>query len=240
MSRQRCKTTKGCHTGMPVAWWSALLLLLLGAASASAGEISGHVQLVTPTGKSIQERARILVHYTPDGASPQLEVPREPFELTMARKQFQPSSMIVPVGSTVRFPNEDTILHNVFSVSGRNKFDLGLYRRGAGKETTFEHPGVVRVYCNVHHSMVAHVVVVDTPFYGKTDPQGNFKLQGLPEGKGTLTLWFERSDPWRQEVTVTSATKLDVDLVVTKSKLPPHRNKFNQPYKRRSRGRAYN
>lgn len=219
---------------------TAALMLFAGSTSASAGEISGHVQLVTPTGKPIKERARVLVYYTPEGTAPRLEVPEEPFELTMVRKQFQPTSLIVPVGSTVRFPNEDTILHNVFSVSGRNKFDLGLYRRGDGKEATFEYPGVVRVYCNVHHSMVAHLLVVDTPYYGATDAQGNYRLQGIPEGKGTLTLWFERSGLWKQAIEVTSPTTLDVDLTVTKSKLPPHRNKFNQPYKRRSRGRAYN
>lgn len=70
---------------------------------------------------------------------------------------------MVPAGSTVRFPNQDSILHNVFSVSRANRFDLGLYRRGEGKSATFRQPGVVRVFCNVHHSMVAYVVVVETP-----------------------------------------------------------------------------
>lgn len=217
----------------------AALALLLPTERVEAAELQGTVRLVKPDGKPAKELHRILVYYTPSGGAERRPPPAKPFELKMSRKQFEPSSLIIPRGSTVRFPNDDTILHNVFSVSGRNRFDLGLYRRGAGKEATFDYPGVVRVFCNVHHSMVAHVVVVDTPHYTVTEADGSFRLTDLPAGEGELTLWFERSDPWNRKVTVPQQKALSVELEVTKSKVPEHTNKFNKPYKRRSRGRAY-
>lgn len=220
--------------------FSAVIATCLLTGPASAAEITGKVRLVTPKGKLAKEKNRVLVYYTPVGGSPNLRPPSEPFELFMARKQFQPSSMIVPMGSTVRFPNDDTILHNVFSPSGRNRFDLGLYRQGTGKEATFKYPGVVRVFCNVHHSMVAHVVVVNTPYYAVTDSQGNFRIEDVPEGPGTLTLWYERSDASNQDITLPLARPFETDLVISKGKVPQHQNKFNQPYKRRRRGKAYN
>ena len=226
----------------PLASVASLLLLgflAAGAQAVLAAEIRGTVRLVKPNGDPAKELHRVLVYYTPRSGVGRPAPPTEPFELKMSRKEFEPSSMIIPMGSTVRFPNEDTILHNVFSVSGRNRFDLGLYRQGAGKEATFDYPGVVRVFCNVHHSMVAHVVVVGTPYYTVTLPDGSFRLEGLPPGEGTLTLWYERSDEWSQTVTLPLREPLAVDLAVTKGKVPDHSNKFNEPYKRRSRGRAY-
>ncbi len=217
----------------------AVLSVATSTGAAEAAELRGTVRLVKPGGKPVKELHRILVYYTPRGGAERRAPPAEPFELKMSSKKFEPSSLIIPRGSTVRFPNDDTILHNVFSVSGRNRFDLGLYRRGTGKEATFNYPGVVRVFCNVHHSMVAHLVVVNTPYYTVTEADGSFRLSGLPAGEGELTLWFERSEAWNQEVTLPQQKALSVDLEVTKGKVPDHTNKFNQPYKRRSRGKAY-
>lgn len=240
---QKGDAVKSRILGSPYRWGTAaaVVLALCGlTVPASAADLTGKVQLVKPDGKAAKDKIRVLVYYTPDDGAPALQPPAEPFELFMARKQFQPSSLIVPMGSTVRFPNDDTILHNVFSASGRNRFDLGLYRQGTGKEATFRFPGVVRVFCNVHHSMVAHIVVVNTPYYTVTDSDGNFRLSDVPEGEGTLTLWYERSDPTKLDVSVPLTGAITADLVVSKAKVPQHRNKFNKPYKRRRRGKAYN
>ena len=86
----------------------------------------------------------------------------------------------IPVGARVRFPNNDPILHNVFSTAKEASFDLGLYGRSDGENYRFSQPGVIRVYCNVHHAMVAHVLVMDTPFFTKPDAQGRFRLVGVP------------------------------------------------------------
>ncbi len=152
-------------------------------------------------------------------------------EMRTLRKQFQPQLLIVPVGSTVRFPNQDPILHNVFSVSGGNSFDLGLVGAGAGKEAVFREPGVVAVFCNVHHAMFAHVVVVDTPHFARIQGDGRFRLVNVPDGPGTLVYWHERGELARRAVSVPSAP-LELAVPITRPRLPPHKNKFGKSYDR--------
>ena len=85
--------------------------------------------------------------------------------MTMKGKAFLPRVTVVPVGSTVDFPNEDPIFHNVFSVSGENRFDLDLYKRPKSGSWTFQAPGLVRVYCNIHPQMSGVVLVRDNAYF---------------------------------------------------------------------------
>jgi hypothetical protein len=127
----------------------------------------------------------------------------EPGVLVTRRKQFVPRVLAIPAGSSVRFPNEDTILHNVFSRSPDNGFDAGLYGAGNGFVQKFEHPGLVKVYCNVHHSMYAYILVLDTPFFARPDREGRFLIAGCRRARATsssttsaasLTARSERGD----------------------------------------------
>ena len=146
--------------------------------------------------------------------------------------------LAVPKGSTIRFPNEDPILHNVFSVSGENRFDLGLYRKGdEGKEHTFEAPGVTQIFCNVHHDMAAYVMVLDTPFFTSPERDGDFVLADLPAGRGTLHVWHERTELHTSEIELPLAGPLEIELIITRERVPKHRNKFGKPYPRRPRER---
>ena len=76
-------------------------------------------------------------------------------EMKSEQKRFAPRAIVLRKNGTVQFPNVDAIYHNVFSVSGANRFDLGLYRSGVAKERKFEDPGLVRVYCNIHPRWLA-------------------------------------------------------------------------------------
>lgn len=213
--------------------------LLSVSAAASTTELSGRVILAkSAQGKPSREVVAAQVYFTPD-TPVAVTVPTEIPEVVTVRKEFVPRALTVPVGSTVRFPNEDVILHNVFSVSGKNRFDLGLYRRGDGKSAIFEHPGVVRVFCNVHQSMVAYLVVVDTPFFTTPDADGNFRLGSVPDGPGTLTVWHERAQPFSRQLTLPLSEPLEVELEVSKPRVPRHTNKFGKPYARRRSGRSY-
>lgn len=217
----------------------AVAVLLLPHSAASADVLRGAVTLNKGSGgKPSREVQTAQIYFTPQ--SPVATVPpAEPFEIVTVRKEFLPRTLTVPVGSTVRFPNQDLILHNVFSVSGQNRFDLGLYKRGDGKTATFEHPGVVRVFCNVHHSMVAYVLVVETPFATSPDFGGKFSLEGLPDGPGTLTVWHERSKPYSRELVLPLSEPLEIQLQVSRPRVPRHTNKFGKPYSRRRSGRSY-
>ncbi len=216
-----------------------LAAALASSVQSDAAELRGKVQLFDHgKDKTPGEIASTVVYFTPDRRTPAPPL-AQPAEVVTVRKEFSPRVSVVPQGSMVRFPNQDPILHNVFSVSGNNRFDLGLYGRGQAESATLRHPGVVRVFCNVHHSMVAYVLVLDTPFFTTPDPQGSFVLRDLPVGKGTLTVWHERSEPATQTLEVPSTQPLVVRLELTKPRVPPHQNKLGKPYERK-RGSAYN
>lgn len=199
---------------------------------AAVNVVRGQLSL-TSGGRPLRsdEAADAVVYFRPATAVP-VTVPDAPFVLVTERKTFVPRVLPIPVGAAVRFPNNDPILHNVFSTTKEAAFDLGLYGRSEGENYRFTQPGVIRVYCNVHHAMVAHVLVMDTPFFTKPDAQGRFRLIGVPAGPGELLVWHERAQLWRQSINVSADVDLQVPLELSKRKIPPHLNKTGQPYRR--------
>jgi plastocyanin len=219
-----------------------LLSLLLLALPASAEDLRGRVQLLAKGGKGPARGSDVrqaVVYFEPAGPQP-LRPPEAPFEMVTRRKAFTPRTLVVPRGSRVRFPNQDPILHNVFSVSAPNPFDLGLYRQGAGKEKRFEAPGLVRVYCNVHHEMVAYILVLETPHYAFPDANGEFALTGLPRGRGKLTVWHEQAEPWTVEVELPPKSPLLARVEIVRPLIPAHLNKLGKSYFRSQRDRYEN
>lgn len=213
--------------------WVALVVL---AAGARAGEIAGTVELVGKGGKrlSAEELADVVVSFAPSVRVPVAPL-AEPQVVTTRDKVFHPRVLPVTVGTTVRFPNEDAILHNAFSVSPGNAFDAGLYRKGEGHAQTFTQAGVVRVFCNVHHAMAAYVVVLDTPFFARPSAAGAFRLEGVPDGPGRLTAFHPQADPVTIDVAA-PAPAVTVRLELTQRRVPPHLNKLGEPYDASSPG----
>lgn len=220
------------------------LLLSFLALPAQAEELRGRVQLLAKGGKGPARGsdARQAVVYFEPASRPPARPSGEPFEMVTRRKELVPRLLVVPRGSRVRFPNQDPILHNVFSVSSPNQFDLGLYRRGPGKEKRFEEAGLVRVFCNVHHDMVAYILVLNTPFHVSPNAAGEFVLSGLPRGPGKLTVWHEQADPWTVDVELPQRTPGPVmaRVEVVRPLIPAHLNKLGQSYFRSQRDRYNN
>jgi plastocyanin len=118
-------------------------------------------------------------------------------------REFLPSLVAVPVGSTVSFPNFDSVFHNVFSTSPLAPFDLGLYKAGEAREFKFEKEGIIRLGCNLHANMSAYIVVVSAPAYTVTDDKGNWKFTRVIPGKYKLRAWSVRSAaPITQDITI--------------------------------------
>lgn len=120
---------------------------------------------------------------------------RQPKQRVMEQRgrQFAPRVLVVPVGSTVSFPNFDPVYHNVFSTSEAKSFDLGLYKSDTARSMVFDKAGVVRLGCNLHANMSAYIVVVAAPHYVITDEQGAFQFKHLAPGRYVLEAWSERS-----------------------------------------------
>ncbi|HEX8619522.1 MAG TPA: hypothetical protein VF911_18220 [Thermoanaerobaculia bacterium] len=156
------------------------------------------------------------------------------FSMTTRQKAFLPHVIAVPAGSTISFPNEDPISHNLFSLTPAYTFDLGLYRKGPGKSRKFDTPGVVNVYCNVHPNMSAVVHVMATPYYAFADAKGEYSIEA-PAGKYRLIAWNEQGGSVTSEIevksdgTVAGATQLTIDG--RNFRATQHTNKHGQAYK---------
>jgi plastocyanin len=208
---------------------SIALFVTLGlAASASAGTVRGRIQVVDKVGKKATDVSDVVVYV--DGVKSKPKPARA--TVTMKGKSFLPRVVAVAVGGTVDFPNEDPIFHNVFSVSGENRFDLDLYKRPKSGSWTFQHPGVVRVYCNIHPQMSAVVVVRDNPYFTKAGADGSFVIEDVPAGKYELKAWQERAGEGSVEITVAAAGDTSAELTLDAStfKRVPHKNKFGKDY----------
>ena len=160
------------------------------------GSLTGTVKVTGATG------ALALVTLEPIGRTWK---PRKAKQRIMEQRErkFAPHLMLIPTGSTVQFPNFDTLFHNVFSTSTPNPFDLGLYRQGEARSVTFAKEGIVRIGCSIHSNMAATIVVIDAPHYVIPGGDGGFRFRALVPGKYKLRAWSERSKaPITQDVTI--------------------------------------
>jgi plastocyanin len=128
-------------------------------------------------------------------------------EMAQRERQFQPAVLVVQTGTAVHFPNFDTVRHHVYSFSPVKTFDIKLYSGTPAEPVLFDRPGIAALGCNIHDRMSAHIVVVDTPIFAKTDGQGLVRLD-LPAGEHHLKVWHPRVDNpvlLEQRISVTAA-----------------------------------
>jgi hypothetical protein len=114
------------------------------------------------------------------------------------------------VGTTVKFPNNDRVFHNVFSFKDGKRFDLGVYPIGAVKHVTFDRAGVSRLFCNIHPNMAAYVVAVDSPYFATSGADGSFRLEA-PSGRYVYHAWRPGRPPLTGTVQIDGATALNVE-----------------------------
>jgi plastocyanin len=157
------------------------------------------------------------------------------FTLLQKNKMFTPHLLVVPLGSSVAFPNADPFFHNVFSLFDGRRFDLGLYEAGSTRSVVFSREGVSYIFCNIHSEMSAVVISLATPFYAFSDSLGAFHLKGVPEGDYELHVWFEGQKQTslerltRRVHVAGEATDLG-EIRFDRFKQQQHLNKFGRPY----------
>jgi plastocyanin len=106
-------------------------------------------------------------------------------------RAFVPDLLVVPVGSTVSFPNSDSVSHQIYSFSSAKRFQLPLYRGKPYPPVLFDQAGVVTLGCNIHDEMLAYLVVTDAPYFGRTDSAGSWSAE-LGPGRYRVTIWHPR------------------------------------------------
>lgn len=197
----------------------------------SAAVVAGKVAFVTKRGQSPKVNETLVWLEPVSGKT--AKRPAGKFQMTTRSKTVLPHVIAVPEGSTIDFPNEDPISHNLFSLSSGNAFDLGLYRKGAGKSKKFDKPGVVNVYCNVHPNMSAVIHVMPTAYYAFADANGNYSIEA-PAGKYRLVAWNEQGGMTESTVDVDGSGKVTGNVALTidsrSYRLVQHTNKVGKPY----------
>lgn len=211
--------------------WIALLMAVADVAAAQTGaRVAGRVAMLEKGGRSSPDLAAAIVSL--EGAAPAARPIT--VDIAISDKEFVPRVVVVPVGSDVRFANRDPFDHNVFSTSDSNQFDLGQYGRGEVKGHVFTHPGVVRVFCNVHPRMVAFVSVMRTRLFTQPANDGSFAIADVAPGVYTLRVWHERSPEVVRELRVATASAppdaLQLELDARGFRWMPHKNKYGKDY----------
>jgi plastocyanin len=122
--------------------------------------------------------------------------------MSQRNEAFVPHVLAVRVGTVIDFPNDDSVYHNVFSLSKTKRFDLGRYPKGQSKAVRVDEPGIVRVFCEIHSHMNAFILVFAHRFFDITDEQGRYRIDQVPPGTYTLVVWHEGAIRLTRPVTV--------------------------------------
>jgi plastocyanin len=185
-------------------------------ASAATGTIEGHVHIETASSRRLAsagaypsrivtiaaernaaELANVIVFVN---AKPTSSAPMRA-AIRQSDEEFVPHVVAVTAGSSVDFPNEDLVFHNVFSLSRAGTFDLGRYPKGHSKTRVFTKAGLIKVFCHLHSQMSAVIRVFDHPYFTSPDSGGNFSIPDVPAGDYEVVAWHERVG----EVTLTTS-----------------------------------
>ncbi len=161
--------------------------------------------------------------------------PPAPVRPKMAQRntEFAPGSLVVVQGQKIDFPNEDKIFHNVFSPTPGNEFDLGLYRGGISKSVQMQEPGEVEVFCNIHPSMVAKILVLQNGYFARAATDGSFSIPSVPAGRYVLVAWSPNHDPVKKGIIVTASGVVKTDFALgARRDAAGHLNKNGEQYGR--------
>ena len=216
----------------------ALVLLALGTALAST--VSGRVELVSshdPNVRKHTDYSGVVVWLEPASGAPVIPAGAGRAQMLQKNKTFQPHLLAIPVGAVVDFPNFDPIFHNAFSNYNGQIFDIGLYAPGTTRSIAFRRPGVVRVFCNIHPTMSALIVVLKSPYFAVSAKNGGFEIANVGAGSYRLRVFHERA----AEQTLAALTRaVEVGggplelapIQVSESGYLelPHKNKFGKEY----------
>ncbi|WPB57144.1 methylamine utilization protein [Xylophilus sp. GOD-11R] len=184
-----------------VRWTAALATGLLFAGASQAAGIA--VQAVNARGAAL---ANAVVYAVPvNGKAPALE-PGKKAIIDQIDREFVPMVSVIQTGTAVVFPNKDDVEHAVYSFSPPKRFEIKLYSGTPARPVVFDKPGMVTLGCNIHDSMVAYVLIVDTPYFAKTDKSGRATIDNLPAGAYRVVAWH----PQQRDPNATATQNADV------------------------------
>ncbi len=222
---------------------ASLTLVFSGVALCQSVDVVAQVQITHSGSQRAVSRSQSsgvvvwLNQVSPDPTNPPAVARPGHFRLAQKDKSFHPHLLVIPLDSSVDFPNLDPFFHNVFSQFNGKRFDLGLYEAGSTKTVHFDHEGVSYIFCNIHPEMSAVVIALATPYVAVSSDSGGIILHNVPVGTYQMRVWAEGVDAnqldaltRRVRVSPSQANLGSIQLVkdeITK----PHKNKFGEDYK---------
>lgn len=162
---------------------SVLLLALLLPALAEAATLT--LNLRDERGNPAED----TVVYLMSEKTPGLPIRQAQTRIDQVNKTFVPLVSAIQRGTRVQFPNKDNIRHHVYSFSKAKKFEIKLYADTPAKPILFDQPGYVAMGCNIHDNMIAHLLVVETPYFAVADRTGRAVIGDVPPGNYSLIAW---------------------------------------------------
>jgi plastocyanin len=153
--------------------------------AATANAFDQVVHVIDAAGRPL---ADAVIYAIPD--APLRAKPHTTAVIDQIKKQFAPRISVVQTGTEIAFPNSDNIRHSVYSFSPPKPFTLKLYAGQPSSPLLMDNPGVVVLGCNIHDRMAAWLVVVDTPYFGRSNASGTVTLRDLPAGHYRLVAWY--------------------------------------------------
>lgn len=214
-----------------------IVALLIGCVPAGAGTISGTVTArgpVSPGGEGAggsygSRRYKFVERIDYDAlvdfvvnveqlVSPPANPP--PMRIVQRDAVFEPHVLPVVVGTSVLWPNEDDIFHNVFSMTDAQDFNLGYYKRERVPEVRFDKLGRVDVFCAIHTNMHCIILVLPNPYFALVDAHRRYVIRGVPAGTYRVRAWHERLPGQVKEVTVPAEGEVKLDFTLGVAELP--------------------
>lgn len=218
---------------------SSLLIAATLSGQLFAGTITGATRLIQSSESGHKKRNDFsgVVVWLTSTEHPPARVPAKHARMLQKDKKFSPHILAIQTGTSVDFPNLDPIFHNAFSNYEGQIFDVALYPPGTSRTVQFEKPGIVRVFCNIHPSMSAIIVVVNSNNFTTTDRDGHYSISNVSPGKYQVHFFSERATP-------ETLAKLTQNIVVGEDMEPlalvsisetgylpvAHKNKYGRDY----------
>jgi plastocyanin len=168
----------------------------------------------------VYERSHVVIYLEGPGPTGNDPAVRATLSMQQIDRRFSPDLLVVPMGSTVSFPNMDPIFHNIFSLSKPKTFDLGTYDKGETRKVAFAKPGVVGVYCHLHPNMEATILVTPNRWYARSDGSGQFRIPDVAPGRYTIVAWHKSAGFFRKSVVVETGRNSVVGFFIPIDKDP--------------------
>ena len=193
--------------------------------------ITGEVIITKLDGNDRIDRSNVVVFLDQVSSDNSKIFSRTSPIISQKNRQFSPRVLPIVKGTTIIFPNDDIIFHNVFSLSKTEPFDLDIYPPGNSRSVTFDKTGWVRIYCNIHPQMISHVIILDNPSFDLTDEKGLFVISDVPDGNYTLRIWHEYGSEERKEIQLSGSSQSFITFDIQEDKkFIQHKTKFGKPY----------